>query len=680
MGIWKGAWIETKYDMLNLQSEDQNKNAQQLEQFFSPEGTLAVSYGGKSRWSQSEMAQTINRNLFSEKSLLVEAPTGTGKTLAYLIPIAYYLQANPAQRFVISVSTKHLQSQIEKDLNRFSKDVPQLADSAVLKGASNYLCLNRMKKASARSGQSKQVRQDLDALIKDFGKLENLPHGWREELPFKINDQTWSLINGEGSCCKMGFGCYRKQARKLATEAKIVIVNTDLLGYNIKFTGNPVPCKESDSKPFLIMDEAHALPNRLIEVESADVSFRTLDNAINILTRDAIDDSSIRGKVQRITINLDAVRQQILNGPDGQVVIKPEEPTGTACKALVSVIRDIKDLATIQIKSAPNDDVRADYQELETKLQVACTTLDGYLDNKLPNYTLLLNRSTSFNGATALNLELKPFDLKEPLQRMWDSFKQVTLVSATLIGTSIAETQKTFNAPNWETTNFPSPFKYKSQMRVYLPPKQQDIVSPEAIAETIKQVATITDGRVMSLFTNYKTIAEVTQLLTPWCKENDIQLYPQERNLSPERLVSQYEQNPKAIILGNQSMGTGVDIRLRALIITKIPFEQQSPYKEAKQQFLKNNGIDPFYQDTLPDTVRKWKQWWGRLIRDESQKGLLVVLDPKLNTATYAKSFLNALPQASTATHLYDTPLPTKSTFLKWIGVPEVEPVNPTIS
>ena len=140
MGIWKGAWIETKYDMLNLQSEDQNKNAQQLEQFFSPEGTLAVSYGGKSRWSQSEMAQTINRNLFSEKSLLVEAPTGTGKTLAYLIPIAYYLQANPAQRFVISVSTKHLQSQIEKDLNRFSKDVPQLADSAVLKGASLQIC------------------------------------------------------------------------------------------------------------------------------------------------------------------------------------------------------------------------------------------------------------------------------------------------------------------------------------------------------------------------------------------------------------------------------------------------------------------------------------------------------------------------------------------------------------
>jgi ATP-dependent DNA helicase DinG len=150
-----------------------------------------------------------------------------------------------------------------------------------------------------------------------------------------------------------------------------------------------------------------------------------------------------------------------------------------------------------------------------------------------------------------------------------------------------------------------------------------------------------------------------------------MQIYAQERNLSPDTLVSLYKHNPKAIILGNQSMGTGVDIRIRGLVVTKIPFEQQSPYKDARQKFLQSKGVNPFYEDTLPDTVRKWKQWWGRLIREEDQKGLLVMLDPKLNTASYGKTFIKALPAGAKATHLDDPgyPLPTHDQFMQWIGL-----------
>ena len=260
-------------------SEEQTRSASALEGFFSPGGDITVKFGGKARWSQAEMAQVINKGFYEGKSLLVEAPTGTGKTLAYLIPMAYFRRENPEQRFVISVSTKHLQAQIEKDLARFSEEFPELKQSAVLKGASNYLCLNRLKRAS-RKPYNKQVDQDLAALIQSFDYLEKLPHGWREELPFKINDQTWALINGEGTCCKMSFGCYRKQAKKIAAEAGIVVVNSDLLGYNVKYTGKPIPGKAEEQPPILIMDEAHTLPNRLTEVESADLSFKSLENAV----------------------------------------------------------------------------------------------------------------------------------------------------------------------------------------------------------------------------------------------------------------------------------------------------------------------------------------------------------------------------------------------------------------
>ena len=185
-------------------SEEQTRSASALEGFFSPGGDITVKFGGKARWSQAEMAQVINKGFYEGKSLLVEAPTGTGKTLAYLIPMACFRRENPTQRFVISVSTKHLQAQIEKDLARFSEEFPELKQSAVLKGASNYLCLNGLKRAS-RKPNNKQVDQDLAALIQSLDYLEKMPHGWREELPFKINDQSWALINGEGPCCKMSF-------------------------------------------------------------------------------------------------------------------------------------------------------------------------------------------------------------------------------------------------------------------------------------------------------------------------------------------------------------------------------------------------------------------------------------------------------------------------------------------
>lgn len=249
--------------------------------------------------------------------------------------------------------------------------------------------------------------------------------------------------------------------------------------------------------------------------------------------------------------------------------------------------------------------MRQDYQELENRLSFSGRTLATYLDKKLPNYTMLLNRTTSADGHTAIHLELKPFDLEPALEKLWVHFQQVTLISATLIGTSVPETKKTFNARQWGAANFPSPFCYKKQMRVFLPPKTGTVAEAPLIAETIKRVATITDGRVMALFTNYKTIHEVHSLIGDWCQENGYQLYTQERNVSPETIVERYIREPRAIILGNQSMGTGVDIRLRALIVTKIPFDQQTPYREARQKYLEGKGVNPFRDDTLPETVRK---------------------------------------------------------------------------
>jgi ATP-dependent DNA helicase DinG len=674
-------------------SEAQKRMAEYVQDFFGPGGEMVSKFGGKDRVAQREMAGAIGQKFYEEKSLLVEAPTGTGKTLAYLGPIAFYRRDNPDQRFIISVSTKHLQSQIEEDIHRFGEVLPELKSFAVLKGASNYLCLSRLKHSGQSTKHSPQTKQELENLKKMINELDNLPHGWREELPIKITDQTWAAISGESSCCKTGLGCYRKLAKKLATDAKVVIVNSDLLGYNMKYQGKPIPGRPEDKTPILVMDEAHTLLGRLTEVESADLSFRSLENALNNLTRDAIDDNAMKVRVMTIIADLEDIRKAIINGSTGpvqpnpadasessQIVVQPKDANGQICHRLIKTIEDIKRMAITQKMNAQTADTKQDYQEIESRLQFASETLDKYLSGKMSNYVLLLKRATNARGETAINIELKPFELTEPLGKLWGAVKSVTLVSATLIGVSIPETKKAFNAEPWDFNNYLSPFNYPGQMRVFLPPKTHTVTKPVEIAEQIKRIAKITDGRLLGLFTNYAIIKEVTQLLTPWCKENDIKIFAQERNQSPDVLCNLYRNNPKSIVLGNQSMGTGVDMRIRALVITKLPFEQQSPYKDARALFLKSKGINPFKEDTLPDTIRRWKQWVGRLIRTESQKGLLVILDDKINTKSYAPTFLKALPAKIRMTHLDDPayPLPTPDQFQGWVNPPK--PAPPTIS
>jgi ATP-dependent DNA helicase DinG len=646
------------------------KTAVELERFFGPEGGIVTQFGGRARWSQAEMALTFNKAIHQQQSMLIEAPTGTGKTLAYLIPIALYLRSKPKQRFVIAVATKHLQAQIERDMEKFSEEFPELKESAVLKGANNYLCLNRLKRAAVRSQHNRQVEAELRQLLNDFERLEKLPHGWREELPIKISDTTWAQVNGEGNCCKSLCGCYRRQARKLAEKAKIVVVNTDLLGYNLKYTGKPVPAAADAEtlKPILILDEAHTLLSRLTEVESADVSIRTLESAVHMLGRDTFDRPHLRTRLELVSQRLLRIRHGLDQGPEGQEIVKPDAPAGIACRELVSAIREIKGMATWLRKEAPNDEVAEDYRDVESRLGFSEITLNSYLENKLPHYVMLLNRTLSPSGQAALNLELKPFDLEDSLNKLWGNFQQCTLISATLVGTSIPETKKTFNACNWSTANFPSPFDYKKQMRVFLPPRGRSITESPAIAEEIKRIAKITDGRVMALFTNYKQLQETQLLVQDWCAREGYRLHVQERNTSPEVLVEKYNREPRAIILGNHAMGTGVDLRIRALIITKIPFDQQTPYREARQKYLEGKKLNPFRDDTLPETVRRWKQWWGRLIREENQKGLLVMLDPKLLTASYSSYFLQSLPGGTKATHLDDPayPLPTQEQYVQW--------------
>ena len=655
----------------------------ELTEFFKDGGVMIMSSGGKAkaRASQMKMAQDLNRSFHEHTNIFVEAPTGTGKTIGYIIPIGLYLRDHPKQRFVISVSTKHLQAQIEEDLGRMAKFYPSLKSHTVLKGTSNYLCLNRLRKALQKPAKT-SVQQELVKLAAYIYQLEELPHGWREELPITLSDAAWGMINGEASCCQSTSGCYRKDARKQSMDSSIVVVNSDLMGCNVKYSGEPVPTHPNpSSKPILVMDEAHTFLGRMIDIESADLSLALIDQTI----RSLLKESALR-RDPTIQVKLTQAQEQLkesntyfteflasqplgLNGPVESAIIPAvtlrKQNTG---QSLTKTLHLLAARLFLLAQSATTEADKQEYTNLAKRMEFSREILAGYLEGS-DNFIMVISRVTSTSGRTHFNLALKPYELDVPLEVLWSKFQQVSLVSATLVGTTIEQVKKSFNGSNWEFNAYSSPFNYPQQMRVFLPPRAARHDRPEEIAKVIKHTTQATDGRVLALFTSYAIISQVQALLEPWCKENGYQIYAQQRGVAPDKLVEQYNNNKRAIILGNQSMGTGIDMSgLRAVIITKLPFDQFSPYQVARNTFLKAKGHNPFHEITLAETVRKFKQWLGRLVRREGQKGLIVLLDEALNTQSYKSSFLDALPAGVKSTHLYDAahPLPESAVFLKW--------------
>lgn len=645
----------------------------ELTEFFKDGGTLIQSSGGKAkaRVSQMKMAQDLNRSFHERTCSFHEAPTGTGKTLGYIIPIGLFLRENPQQRFVISVSTKHLQAQIEEDLERMSKFYPSLQSHTVLKGISNYLCLNRLRQAQRRATSVKN-QQELAELVKQMAKLEKMKHGWREELPMKVSDSTWSMICGESACCQTALGCFRKTARKQAIESRVVVVNSDLMGCNVKYSGEPIPTAPTDTgRPILVMDEAHTFLGRMVDIESADLSLDFLDKTVRTLQR-VPNARELQLKLLPVQDLMEDVKKFFLDylasEKGEQAIISAHtlksNPTG---KNLVKIMADLHSMISRQVHVAQNVVDKQEFLNITKRLEFSKNILSGYLMGS-DNFVMLISKTTT-GGRNHFQLALKPYELDIPLGLLWSKFKQVSLVSATLVGTTIEQVKKAFNANHWEFNSYTSPFNYPQQMRVFLPPKEGRCDAPENIARVIQDTAQATDGRVLALFTSYAVIGAVKKAIAPWCAEHGFQIYAQESGVAPDKLVDQYNTNKRAIILGNQSMGTGIDMSgLRAVIITKLPFDQFNPYQSARSKYLTAKGQKPFEEITLAETVRKFKQWIGRLVRREGQKGLIILLDDALNTQRYRMSFLDAIPAGVKCTHLYDTahPLPIKEKFLQW--------------
>ncbi|HZI09143.1 MAG TPA: ATP-dependent DNA helicase [Myxococcus sp.] len=628
-----------------------------VDSLLGPGGALQAALPAyEHRPEQLQMARAVERSFNERSYLLAEAGTGTGKTLAYLVPALL-----SGRKVVVSTATKTLQDQI------FYKDLPLLREkmglefeAAYLKGRSNYLCLHRYE-AFGKDPQFAS-REEAKYWKKVKAWAEETDTGDRGELDLPESFSAWSRLSTTsetcmGTRCPLYETCFVTRMRKRAESADLLVVNHHLFFADLalrssgKRTEGVLPWYDA-----VIFDEAHALEDAASGYFGCSVSNYRLEE----LSRDAVasmkeEDSrhaTLRALAARVRSGSEALFAQApralgLTGHEASVAIKPE-----SMAKLSTPLEGVREaLAALSAFTAG---------EREPEL-AAITRRADELDEQLS----FLEKAESPDHVywaeqrgKGLFLRASPIDVaKELRERMYGALDTVVYTSATLAADSrfdfFARRMGLYGEDGQPVTQVrtlavPSPFDFPTQAALYLPTHLPDPAAPgfiEAAAEEILQLCQVTGGRAFVLFTSLRNMVRAYELTAG--------RLPYQALLQGERpkaqLLEAFRETP-SVLFAAHSFWEGVDVpgdALSLVIIDRLPFASPGdPLVAARIKQLQLRGEEPFDQYQLPQAALALRQGFGRLIRTQADRGIVAMLDRRITTKAYGRVFLASLPPA----------------------------------
>ncbi len=595
----------------------------------------AAALGSEPRPGQLAMAEAVAASLDSGRQLprhlLVQAGTGTGKSLAYLVPAA--LHAVKGDAVVVATATLALQRQlVERDLPVVARALepllPRPLTFAVLKGRHNYVCLERLHR--------QEPDDDGDAIIprSELGKQAVAVRAWaletesgdRDEFGDSIDARVWRGISvSRRECvgemrCAYGPECFTGRRREIAMQADIVVTNHAMLAIHA-VEGIPV-LPDHDA---VIVDEAHELVDRVTQALALELSARSVEQAVSrarkFIRPSTADD--LEGAGERLS---EATRQE------GRYREAPRD--------LLLALTSVRDAARAAVGEIPSDD---DLESLAAR-QRARGALDEVFDTAGRLIAATAGEVTWVDGGT---VRLAPLEVAGVLGSSLMADRPVALTSATLtLGESFEECAARLGVPGeWHGLDVGSPFDYAQQGILYvarhLPPPGREGIPEEALDE-VGDLIDAAGGRTLVLCSSWRAVERMgdylrVRLSTP--------VLVQRRGEPASSLVSTFADDPATSLVGTMSLWQGVDVpgeTCSLVIIDRIPFPRpDDPIVSARQEAL---GREGFREVSVPRAGLLLAQGAGRLIRDAGDRGMVAVLDPRLATASYGKTLLGAMP------------------------------------
>lgn len=610
---------------------------------FSERGALAKHvHNYHNRQTQTDMAVAVSDAIAKKHNLILEAGTGVGKTFAYLIPALL-----SGKQVVVSTGSKNLQEQL------FLKDLPALLTMldihvpvALLKGRNNYLCHLRLEKQMQMASQLSEYY--IDDLLKinqwahlskdgDIGNLTSVA---------EHSDVIPSVVSTKETCtgkkCEHYDVCFTRKARIRAMEAKVVVVNHHLFFADrlLKDTGFAELLPDPD---VVIFDEAHLVPDICINYFGSHISSREIDLLLNGIIK-------IHKEVIRDSIQLEQLSQRgLLALSDWHNAIYDSQVSDWR-KVLAN-----KHLATVSwaLQQALTDLANSMRHHLgrDDQLDLAFEQLYE-LSQKLQDYFECKDIQAAYSvelGPRFIMLRLSPINVAKQCQQLFDADTRWIFTSATLqVNRSLAHFATELGLSSAQQIILDSPFDYPNQA-VFCVPRHLGKVGQSQ--HTVKQLVDVcvqainaAQGRTFILFTSHQMLEQVASALQGKVA------YPLlvQGQASKQSLLNKFRQLGNAVLLGTSSFWEGVDVRgklLSCVIIDKLPFvsPDDALYK-ARAANAERQGLDPFSHISLPQAVISLKQGVGRLIRDEKDRGVLILCDNRIVNRAYGQAFINSLP------------------------------------
>ena len=628
-----------------------------LYDFFAPGGVLSRSpIPYEFRKGQLEMAQAVERALEESRHLIVEAGTGTGKTLAYLLPAL-----RSGRRVIISTGTKNLQEQL------FFKDIPFLESLlgplqvCYMKGRSNYLC--RHKLFALRSQPILSGLEEISQYQAIAEWEKTTATGDRAEIDdLPETSQLWAKLDARsdaclGQSCADYQRCFITEMRRKAAESDIVIVNHHLFFADLAIKQQAKAAPDAGVLPeasIVIFDEAHELEDvasSYFGINLSNVRFEELARDLESMLRakEALSagiSSAAQITRERARMFFGALPRG--SGYEGRMQFTGrEEFLETQGDLYLGVLNSLHRLEG-ELERIRNVDEAPGLRKRTADIR---EHLKFLMESEDRNTVFWLERrgGKGRNATVSTHLQATPIDVSELLsQLLFDNFPSVVLTSATLtVQGGFEHIRKRLGLREARELVVPSHFRYGEQALLYLPPQMPDPRDPsfqEEAAQHIRRMLEITQGRAFCLFTSYQQMHDLyDRLLT----EVGFPLLLQ--GTAPRKaLLEEFRETPNAVLFGTSSFWQGVDVQGEALscvIVDRLPFAVPTdPVVQARMRAIEENGGSPFFEYQVPSAVITLKQGFGRLIRSLEDRGVLMLLDPRIQRQRYGRVFIESLP------------------------------------